>query len=415
METPAPHFIRNWLLACLLFAAAIAGFNALVDPYLLFNGARIRGFNDRKPSVETQERLMKAYEVTRAAPKSLILGTSRVDMGLDTNYAAWPANARPIYNLGLAAANPYTSLRYLQHAAADRKLELVVLGLDFEYFLTAASEDRGAGTEFESRLAVNADGAPNSGRGLQRARDLFEGTLTLDALLDSAATVLANRQEDSANLARSGDLSEAGLRSEAMQLGSYSLFAQRDLRNIRFYSGKIRDDRAMADIRAIVALCKARGTRLVLFINPVHADMLETFDLLGFWSGFEDWKRQLATVIAAAAGPQDRGLIELWDFSGYDAYSGESVPAAGRAQLKWFWEPSHYTKALGDTILDRIFGGSENGYGELLTPASVESRLAAVRDARRTYRESHSDDVRRIRDIYDSSVGLTHPATASLR
>lgn len=415
MDSPSPRFLRCWMLACILFAGAVATFNALVDPYLLFNFPRIPGFNDRKPGGETQERMMKAYEVTRAAPRALILGTSRVDMGLDTRHPVWPAAARPAYNLGIAAASPYTSFRYLQHVSASDKLDLVVLGVDFEYFLVSAPSDPTTATEFESRLSVNRDGRTNSDRHLQHARDLFQGTLSLDALLDSIDTIRANRAPDSANVAPSGDLSEASLRADAVELGSWSLFAQRDLRNIRFFHGRTVNDRGLEDIKAILDLCRQRHTRVILLINPVHADMLETFDLLGLWPAFEEWKRQLVSLVDSYSGSQELHGTQLWDFSGYDAYSTESVPTVRQVHLKWFWEPSHYTKALGDTILERIFGTGLSSYGTLLTPASVEARLAAVREARHAYRESHPKDVRRVREIFASSVGPTAPATASLQ
>jgi hypothetical protein len=413
METPAPRFIRCWVLACSLLATLVGGFNALVDPYLLFGSPRIQGFNERKPGVETQERLMKAYQVTRAAPHALLLGTSRVDLGLDTRHSVWPASARPAYNLGIAAADPYTSLRYLQHVSATGKPDLVILGLDFEYFLSSGSGEHSNALDFESRLSVDRNGAVNGGQRLQHARDLFQGLLSLDALLDSIDTLNANRRPDSADLAPSGDLSEAGLRSDAVELGSSSLFAQRDLRNIRFYYGKTKSNEGMADIQGIIDLCRQRGTRLILFINPVHADMLETFDLLGLWPAYESWKRDLVAMLAQQPG--STGAIALWDFSGYDSYTTESVPNASRDVLHWFWEPSHYTKELGDKIIERLFGGGDGTYGVLLTPATIESRIADVRAAREAYRNSQPADVGRVREIFATSVGLKGPTTASLQ
>ncbi len=409
-QEPAPRFVRQWVLASVLLAVAVGGFNALVDPYLLFNSPRVEGLNDRKPAVETEERLMKAYQVTRTRPRGLILGTSRVDMGLDTRHPAWPADAQPVYNLGIAAASPYTSFRYLQHATATGDPELVILGLDFEYFLSAGQARDGT-AEFEARLAVNRGGAANDGRRLQYARDLFRGTLSLDALLDSVDTLRANLRPDSANLAPTGDLSEASLRRDAVELGSWSLFSQRDLQNIRLYYGKTKNDAGLADVEQIIELCRDRGARLVMLINPVHADMLETFDRLGLWDDFESWKRQLVTL--ATAESSAAWGVELWDFSGYDAYSTESVPSSGNVVLQWFWEPSHYTKALGDKIVGRMFGGGSADFGALLTPATIEARIADVRAARHAYRSSNPRDVQRVQEIFAQSVGAGASATAA--
>ena len=45
--------------------------------------------------------------------------------------------------------------------------------------------------------------------------------------------------------------------------------------------------------------------------------------------------------------------IVLWDFSGDSPYIHEPLPEAhARGQsLQWFWEPAHYTKALGNVML----------------------------------------------------------------
>src|SRR5580765_7933487 len=101
MSADAQHFARSWLITSVLIAAAVASINAAIDPYLLFNMPRLGGLNDKKPRVESQGRLIKAYEVVRAAPHGLILGTARVALGLDAEHASWPVKARPVYNLGL--------------------------------------------------------------------------------------------------------------------------------------------------------------------------------------------------------------------------------------------------------------------------------------------------------------------------
>jgi hypothetical protein len=176
MDKQSQHFLRIWVFAWIVLAALVAVFDVIIDPYLLFNAPRIAGFNARKPAVMTQERLMKAYDVLRAAPNTLILGTSMVDRGLDAQHPAWPAPDRPFYNLALAGSGPYSSYRYLQHVMSQRHLALVVLGLDFEFFLTVP-DYQPATPEFESRLAVTRDGSANAGQRWQHLHDLLQGSM----------------------------------------------------------------------------------------------------------------------------------------------------------------------------------------------------------------------------------------------
>ena len=410
MRTDAQRFVIGWVIACVVIAAGIGVANALVDPYLVFNMPRLKGFNQKKPSVERFERLMKAYEVLRAAPKSLILGTSRPALGLDADHASWPATARPVYNLGLAAADPYTSYRYLQHVLAQRDIAIVILGLDFEYFLVGKPRDLSAAMAFESYLNVGRDGSPSPGRRLQQLRVLAESTLSLEALGESVATVVSNLGGESTDVSSSGNLSEAAFRRATEEVGSTPLFAQRNLYNFKTYRGRTfplnSDGRsnspALADLQSIVDLCRSRRIQLELVIQPMHADMLETLDLLGVWPAFEMWKRQLVAVSSRVGVANGRPAVHLWDFSGYDRFSTESLPSDKRA-LRWFWEPTHYTKALGDILLARIFDGPDTSYGVVLTAATIEAHLAEIREHRQWYRESHPEAIRRVRAVYDSS------------
>ena len=117
-----------------------------------------------------------------------------------------------------------------------------------------------------------------------RLRELAEGTLSLDALGDSIATVASNLRGESIDVSPAGNLSEAGFRRETEEVGAAPLFAQRNLYNIRTYRGRTFsqnsagavDALALADLQAIVDLCRSRGIRLELFIQPMHADLLET-------------------------------------------------------------------------------------------------------------------------------------------
>jgi hypothetical protein len=286
-------------------AAVVAAVNAFVDPYLLFNMPRLTRINQRKPAVETHERLMKAYEVLRAAPNGLILGTSRVAIGLDTAHPAWPARARPVYNLGLAGADPFTSFRYLQHVLSQRDITVVVLGLDFEYFLSGKKRDANVPMGFEAYMNVDRDGQANPMRGWQKARDWAEGTLSLDALGDSIATVASTvRGGQTIDISSSGNLSEAGFRRETDEIGAGPLFAQRNRYNIRTYRGRVfsqdgakaDEAPALADLRAILELCRTRRIQVEMFIQPMHADLLETLDLLGVWPAYEAGKREMVKV-----------------------------------------------------------------------------------------------------------------------
>ena len=406
MDNQSRRFLQTWGLACVVLAAIVAAFNAVMDPYLVIGTPRIAHLNAYKPAVDTQERLMKAYDVLRARPSTLILGTSRVDLGLDDQNPAWPADNRPVYNLGLVGAGLYTSYRYLQHVISQQKLTLVVLGLDFEFFLTIPMAGHPTDTEFEARFSVTRDGGTNNGWRAQRVRDSLKATLSFDALADSAATLTENIKQSPSDFA-AGIVPDGYYRRMVEAVGSYGIFAMRNVMSVHDFSNQHINALVMNDLRAILDFCRSHNTPLILIINPVHADMLEMLDTLGYWETFETWKRDVLGVAAEYGST----AVSLWDFTAYDAYSTETVPT-DRQLMTLFWDPSHYRRALGDMIISRIFTSGNPHFGTLLTPQNIDSHLADIRHEQLVYRASHHADVRRVRQLYEAIANTPSPRAA---
>jgi hypothetical protein len=404
MDEEPKRFLRTWAVTCLLLATAIATYNVIVDPYILFGIPRISGFNARKPAVLTQDRLMKVYDVLRTKPDTIILGTSAVGIGLDAQGSAWPTPITPVYNLALLGSGPYSSYRYLQHVMARRHLDLVLMGLDFEFF-RAVPDYFPEGADFEARLAVTVDGKANTLQLRQHARDLFQAALSLDALSDSTSTLSANLQDGAADLI-AGNYPDTDFRRVTNRTDSFSVLATRDLLMIRRFRDKEANPDTIAQVRATLDLCESNGTRVILFINPVHADWLEILSQMGYWHEYESWKRDLLALTLERGGMHAGKRVPLWDFSGYDTYSTETAPI-GQRSLHWFWDSTHYRRVLGDVMIGRMLETADTQFGTLLDPGNLAEHLAKIRERQRSYRESHPADERRVHDVYDSAVRLS--------
>lgn len=411
------RFCIAFLGACLAIAAAVAALNVAVDPYLLFDRPRLAGFNAVKPAVETREHLIKAYAAPRSAARTLIFGSSRTDIGLDPSHPLWRAGDSPVYNLSLVGSDARTLVRYLQHVVALRPPaeapRTIVVGLDFETFLFrpaapapsgAAPIPPSAADEIEERLAVLADGRPNPARVWRIVKDYATAALSLDALVDSIATIAANRSSGGANIKLHGHLTEAKLQQTVAVDGAAALFAQKNAQTVRQYAaprqvlseipgGPI--DRLSA-VRKFIEIAKAHGMSVIFFIQPAHADRLELFDRMGYWEDYERWKRALADLAAAAKGTG--ADVTLWDFGGYEVFAQERIPAGNdrTTRLRWFWDPVHYTTALGEIMLARILRRPGAVlYGTELTPENVDARLAEIRRDREIYRAREPGEAQR--------------------
>ena len=118
--------------SAVLLLSSVAGFNAIVDPFGMYRLMDVEGINANKPAIYTRIRLLKAYEVRRIRPESVVLGTSRVHLGINPNYKGWAALYDHRYNLGFDGATTKEMYYYLVHANAEETLKHVMLGLDLE-------------------------------------------------------------------------------------------------------------------------------------------------------------------------------------------------------------------------------------------------------------------------------------------
>lgn len=400
MESKARTFLWTVLLAFVALATVVAVFNRIVDPYLVVGTPRIVGFNAHKSTAVDNMALIKAYDVFRTQPRALILGSSRVGSGLDPENPAWPQVDRPVYDLGLPWGDPHAAYRYLQNATASHAVSLVVLGLEFQSFMIPANPE--LEQETEAHLMLTRTGARRADERQVRIKDFLLTTFSFSTLSDSLTTLLGNLKGNSTDVVR-GSWNPVDYQQYIARAGSYTVFSEVDLYYFSWYSRKWLNTDAMQDVTSIVEWCHEHDIRLILLINPSHADELEMLDLVGAWGLLENWKRKLLALTRRYRTPADHSKIELWDFCEYDTYSTEPLRRDNH-RLTWFLDNSHYNKSLGNKIVARIFGGEKEDFGSLLTPENIESRLREIRERRRQYRKAQPEEAARVRNIYETSV-----------
>ena len=80
----------NWifLLSAFLPIVGVGIFNIVVDPYDVFNTPNFLGINHLKPRKLYNDRLYKATDIIHIKPVTILIGSSRTQQALDTNYLA---------------------------------------------------------------------------------------------------------------------------------------------------------------------------------------------------------------------------------------------------------------------------------------------------------------------------------------
>jgi hypothetical protein len=391
----AKVFLKSFALLVCLGAAAVAGLNWLVDPFSLFGSPRIAGFNANKMDFVEHLRLTNVYAVRRVEPDALVIGTSRVGRGLSPTHPAWQGLA--CYNLALPGITAYEMLRYLQHAAAVHPLKRVVVGLDFRSF----QPEDGPDAAMERRLMVTPGGEANFNLFSALLPDLAASLLSSDALLESLRTV---RFQSWMNMTLSERGQWLNLNDRYDHAKGFRVYSANTFQRYAGYGRSTFDvEQAMRPYREILELAHRRGIDLRLVIMPSHAWHWETLRVAGLEPRFEAIKAALVRTNQAVAEGQGRPPFPLWDFSGYNRYSGEPVPSRAGQSMRWFWDPVHFKTELGDLVLDRVFGlaagTAESDFGVRLDATNPQAHLARWRQAEQAYRADHRRDIEEIESI----------------
>lgn len=385
-------YLRVWFASTLLLLAAVALFNALVDPYGMFRFVAADGFNRIKSQAHQRGEAFKRAAVSRLRPNALILGNSRAEIGLDPESPAWPASAHPVFNLALPGTGTETAVAELRYALRHGTPRVVVVGLDFVDFRVSAQQEE----------AAPDVSAPRAGDRLKSWRDHLSALFTLSALADSLATVRAQSDPYATSLTETGFNPMRDYVGIARREGYEAMFRQRDQENANNFArgGKTvltAGGRPGPEFRAVDRLVSAAAANRIdlhLVIYPYHAHTLVLFHQAGLWPAFERWKRELVRAVEAAPLSS---RVAVWDFTGFAPFAGEPVPPRGdtRTELRWYWEAGHFKKALGDILLARLFDapGPPEAWGVRLTAGNLEQHLSDLRAARDEYERDHPRDV----------------------
>jgi hypothetical protein len=318
-------------------------------------------------------RLFKAVDIIKIQPKTIFLGSSRTDYGLNPDHTVLN-NYQPAYNSALGAASPYEMLAYLKHAIANQKdLKLVVIGLDDFMF----NELNGRNDEnLDKRLELTS----------LRLQDVIEFLFSIDILSSSTKTLQANWQNpDYLSYHPNGQINLRPL-DKNKEATKYRFGINLEVYFKSFPEYKL-SKTFLNDFQEIVNICQQKNIELKVFISPTHATQLEAIRMAGNWQMFEEMKREIVKI------------TPVWDFSGYNSITTEPLTN----DIKNYLDSSHYRKEIGDLILNLIFDYQQervpNDFGIFITSANIENTLNKINLDREHWAKNNQPEIDFVRSI----------------
>jgi hypothetical protein len=393
------RYLAFFAVSFALSLLAVAGFTRLIDPYAYWGGPEIAGLNAFKPASGKHLKAVKLRQLERLQPATLLVGNSRVGVGFDPDAAAWPAAARPVYNLGLAGVGTADLVDTAIRAMDRSRPRAIVFAADFVDFRLSRED---------WRTAAAAEVSAAGGGG---ADERVKVLLSLDALTDSLGAVAEQHKAHPAHLTRSGFASLAEYNGTVAAEGHAALFEQRQRDSIARYMSGPKAVRwpgpgASSSWQALDRLareCRERGVALTIVTYPYHVDLLLAFERSGLWPAFEEWQRGLAAFSARTGTP-------LIDFSRVAPETVEPVPPPGdtATRMRFYWEAGHFKAALGDLVIADL-QAPEPRFGARLTPANVHAALLEKRAALAGYRMARRGDAERVDRLFAELYGKPAP------
>lgn len=337
------------LLTLLVTACAVIGFNYWIDPYGIFGQPVITSLNQLKSEKSNRSRLFKAADVVRQKPKTILLGTSTVDFGMDADHPTLSTYA-PSYNLAMLGANAYEILHYLKHAAYNQpNLKRVIIGLDFVSFQKANVNKIDYD---EARLETSH--LPFS--------DFLNSTFSIESLMASLKTIQESQKSTAIPpYSLNGNRSENWSATQEPQIYIF----MRTLAKV--LAARIqKQDTYLQNFREIVEFCRDRNIEIQAFFTPIHATLTEAYYVSDQMRDIMEIQRQLVKI------------LPIWDFAGFNSITTEPI----REVMQNYLDSMHYRKKLGDLMLRKMLAPQDKSvpsdFGELLTSSNIEQHLAKL-------------------------------------
>jgi hypothetical protein len=393
------------LTGIIISIACFAAFNWLVNPYNIFSTPVIKGFNAYKIEVTSHGRMSKIYEVNRLQPDIVILGSSR---SLAVPVEPLQNESESAYNLALANGSGYEMYRMFQHANAVHPLSKVIIGIGEGF-------GGGAFTNFvEDRLRVDAENQATNSWRIIAYRDVFTSLFSADALRSSIRTLRKQPELDLEEYLiydKRRRISNAGGHHQMFQELEHQYIAASGISGIKDCEYRQPEPAAVQAAKSpyfekMMQLAYQQDIQFYIFFSPMHARLYEIHCMTGGMRGIENTKRAIVKTVKVVAERLGKMPYPVWDFTGYNSITTETLPALGDTTtlMNWYWEGSHYTREAATLILDKMLGKGENtpdDFGVRINASNIEQQLRAIHEQRKQYHATHRADVKELINSID--------------
>jgi hypothetical protein len=354
-------YIQILLAAIVTYIFVVGTVNIYIDPYDTFF-IHSEKFHDLR---KTKSRIYKANHVVEGGIDVAVLGSSRPEAAFEEAGDFFPN--KNFYNVALQDTSLKETERVAQLLFEYNSPKVTILGAEFDVYNFDHLVDEHTKSLFsptQKRLEV-----------------ILEQALSFQTLKTSIEMIKEKRGVESKKIDPSMKVKFEILLNDSIRLASKFPYPLH-------YSME-----RWSKLSSIKSVALNHGSRVYIILMPVHATVLTVFEELGYWTSFENWKRDLISTVGDD--------VEVWDFTGYADYQTEAIPAQNDANQKmgWYNDPSHCNKKYGQEILNTIFGNGERYIGTKITKYNIDEVEKRIRSDQLKYHQEHPKQVKFVKDL----------------
>jgi len=344
------NYLRYLLLTCIGTLLLTASFNWFIDPYAMYWSSTINGINHKKTEAGNRVRHSKRFVLAKTKPSILIVGNSRVEMGLNPKHKAFN---HLTYNYGIPGQKLYRQIENtLYEIEHNENLSHIIMSLDYVDFLHSQAVQQ------QTIETLNWRDAPSPlTNPISDYKSHLSMLVSLNTLVDSFLTIINQNRLSSTTTALGFNTAQSYFPIIKHE-GKEALFSQK-LQELttRLAGTQMRFSSQhwppfstnFTELQTLIDTANAHNIKVSLFINPYHMSYHHLLAELGYWPNYQQWKTRLSQFVQLQ---QDETLITALDFSGFNEITSEAVGLNQPHQpMKWFWEPAHYNERLGNLMI----------------------------------------------------------------
>lgn len=293
----------------------LGGYTAFFDPYWIWRQQPpwLEVHEGHNRVLDVRLRHSKAIQLLTRRPEHVILGSSRVYRGFDTDQGL----AKGAYNLGLPRLRIAEADAYVRHLLHFSPMKTLVVGLDFLMFDADETFISGFDPDLGSRKYV-LGAVPAS-------------FFTAQAFNDSRLAMTSKSKNDGAW--RRNGFRYSNDRDEASIQNVYD----------RFQHHRI-SEKQYEQLGQMLKRIAENKVQVSLYLSPMSKAHLEHFKDVGDMQAFIQWREKVCSIAA------EHGIV-CHDFSTSSPFSNETV--SEKSTDHWV-DASHFQPVVGEWILNEM-------------------------------------------------------------